>query len=167
MCLLLLRIVINEVTRPRTEAAGSSEASSEAPSSRKTTVNITENRLNAAIAAAKSSPPVGGASENDAVAAGTTPPTTFLSYKDEAENYALQHQVNKLKQHHRRAFELISRALQIDEETGSKDTRQDRMFVFSFFPHGNGSPNHSPPPPPKKNIPFYLSLFYAQFIKSS
>ena len=57
MCLLLLRIVINEVTRPRTEAAGSSEASSEAPSSRKTTVNITENRLNAAIAAAKSTQP--------------------------------------------------------------------------------------------------------------
>ena len=148
MCLLLLRIVINEVTRPRTEAAGSSEASESPTSSRKTTVNITENRLNAAIAAAKSTP-AGGASENDAVAAGTTPPTTFLSYKDEAENYALQHQVNKLKQHHRRAFELISRALQIDEETGSKDTRQDRMFVFSYFSHGNGSPNLSPPPPKK------------------
>ena len=31
--------------------------------------------------------------------------------------------VNKLKQHHRRAFDFISKALSIDEESGSKDKR--------------------------------------------
>ena len=60
------------------------------------------------------------------------------SYNEEAETFAVQHRVNKLKQHHRRwvggigycycycychcrAFELISRALKIDEEQGNKD----------------------------------------------
>ena len=43
------------------------------------------------------------------------------SYNEEAEQFAIQHRVNKLKQHHRRAFELISRALKIDEDVGNKD----------------------------------------------
>ena len=47
--------------------------------------------------------------------------TTVSSYNEEAEQFAVQHRVNKLKQHHRRAFELISRALKIDEDVGNKD----------------------------------------------
>merc|ERR1711962_660222 len=43
--------------------------------------------------------------------------------KKESENWALQQQVNALKQHHRRAFDLISMALKIDGEGGSKDGR--------------------------------------------
>ena len=50
------------------------------------------------------------------------------SYNEEAENFALQHRVNKLKQHHRRAFELISRALKIDEEVGNKDGRTVELY---------------------------------------
>merc|ERR1712088_1207407 len=41
---------------------------------------------------------------------------------------AVQHRVNKLKQHHRRAFELISRALKIDEEVGNKDERTVELY---------------------------------------
>ena len=44
-----------------------------------------------------------------------------ISYNEEAENFAVQHRLNKLKQHHRRAFDLISKALKIDEEVGNKD----------------------------------------------
>ena len=44
------------------------------------------------------------------------------------ENFALQQQVNALKQHHRRAFDLISMALKIDEEVGSKDGRTVEMY---------------------------------------
>ena len=47
---------------------------------------------------------------------------------EEAENFAVQHRVNKLKQHHRRAFELISRALKIDEEVGNKDERTVELY---------------------------------------
>ena len=43
------------------------------------------------------------------------------TYNEEAESFAVQHRVNKLKQHHRRAFDLISKALKIDEEVGNKD----------------------------------------------
>jgi spastin len=50
------------------------------------------------------------------------------TYSEEAENCLLQHQVNKLKQHHRRAFDLISMALKIDEEVGSKDGRTVEMY---------------------------------------
>jgi len=50
------------------------------------------------------------------------------SYKEEAENCLIQHQVNNLKQHHRRAFDLISMALKIDEEVGSKDGRTVEMY---------------------------------------
>jgi len=50
------------------------------------------------------------------------------SYSEEAENCLIQHQVNKLKQHHRRAFDLISMALKIDEEVGSKDGRTVEMY---------------------------------------
>lgn len=50
------------------------------------------------------------------------------TYREEAESWALQHQVNKLKQHHRRAFDLISVALKIDEEVGSKDGRTVEMY---------------------------------------
>ena len=40
----------------------------------------------------------------------------------EEEAAAIQHRVNKLKQHHRKAFDLISRALKLDEEEkGSRD----------------------------------------------
>ena len=46
----------------------------------------------------------------------------------ESENLALQQQVNALKQHHRRAFDLISMALKIDEEVGSKDGRTVEMY---------------------------------------
>ena len=46
----------------------------------------------------------------------------------ESENFALQQQVNALKQHHRRAFDLISMALKIDEEVGSKDGRTVEMY---------------------------------------
>ena len=48
--------------------------------------------------------------------------------KKESENWALQQQVNALKQHHRRAFDLISMALKIDEEVGSKDGRTVEMY---------------------------------------
>ena len=51
-----------------------------------------------------------------------------ISYNEEAENFAVQHRVNKLKQHHRRAFELISRALKIDEEVGNKDGRTVELY---------------------------------------
>ena len=44
-----------------------------------------------------------------------------VTYSEEAENFAVQHRFNKLKQHHRRAFDLISKALKIDEEVGNKD----------------------------------------------
>ena len=47
---------------------------------------------------------------------------------EEAENFAVQHRLNKLKQHHRRAFELISRALKIDEEVGNKDERTVELY---------------------------------------
>ena len=47
---------------------------------------------------------------------------------EEAETFAVQHRVNKLKQHHRRAFELISRALKIDEEVGNKDGRTVELY---------------------------------------
>ena len=47
--------------------------------------------------------------------------TAVTTYNEEAENFAVQHRVNKLKQHHRRAFDLISKALKIDEEIGNKD----------------------------------------------
>ena len=47
---------------------------------------------------------------------------------EEAETFAVQHRVNKLKQHHRRAFELISRALKIDEEVGNKDERTVELY---------------------------------------
>ena len=47
---------------------------------------------------------------------------------EEAENFAVQHRMNKLKQHHRRAFELISRALKIDEEVGNKDERTVELY---------------------------------------
>ena len=47
---------------------------------------------------------------------------------DSSENFALQQQVNALKQHHRRAFDLISMALKIDEEVGSKDGRTVEMY---------------------------------------
>ena len=47
---------------------------------------------------------------------------------EETENFAVQHRVNKLKQHHRRAFELISRALKIDEEVGNKDERTVELY---------------------------------------
>ena len=121
MCLLLVRIVLHELTRPRTDQlAGGGLESSEtltAPLTADTTktIHITENKLCG----------IGGEHENcSEMNLATQAQTTFLTYKAEADNYALQHQVNKLKQHHRRAFELISRALQIDEETGSKDTRQ-------------------------------------------
>jgi hypothetical protein len=126
MCLLLLRAVLNELTRPRGEAA-MERRTVEVDLKKRPNVNITENKLNAALGGATE--PADGASDDEAAVQGTKAPTTFLSYKDEAENYALQHQVNKLKQHHRRAFELISRALQIDEETGSKDVRQGFVTV--------------------------------------
>ena len=51
-----------------------------------------------------------------------------ISYNEVAENFAVQHRVNKLKQHHRRAFELISRALKIDEEVGNKDGRTVELY---------------------------------------
>ena len=44
-----------------------------------------------------------------------------ITYNEEAESFAVQHRFNKLKQHHRRAFDLISKALKIDEEVGNKD----------------------------------------------
>ena len=50
------------------------------------------------------------------------------TYSEEAESCLLQLQVNKLKQHHRRAFDLISMALKIDEEVGSKDGRTVEMY---------------------------------------
>jgi hypothetical protein len=132
MCLLLLRAVLSELTRPRSEAAAVEQRTTvnEADLKRRPAVNITENKLSASLVSDKEH--AGGASDEDAAVPGTKAPTTFLSYKDEAENYALQHQVNKLKQHHRRAFELISRALQIDEETGSKDTRQETVLLDYF-----------------------------------
>lgn len=54
--------------------------------------------------------------------------TEISSYGEESENCLLQHQVNQLKQHHRRAFDLISMALKIDEEVGSKDGRTVEMY---------------------------------------
>ena len=45
----------------------------------------------------------------------------MTTYNEEAESFAVQHRVNKLKQHHRRAFDLISKALKIDEDVGNKD----------------------------------------------
>jgi hypothetical protein len=120
MGLLLLRALLNELTRPRKEDMAGMEANemlagNSAAAAAKTMMNITENKLCGLL-------PKGNSSNNSSEVSSTTQ-TTFLTYKAEADNYALQHQVNKLKQHHRRAFELISRALQIDEETGSKDTR--------------------------------------------
>ena len=53
---------------------------------------------------------------------------TVISYKDEGIDYVMQHQVNKLKQHHRRAFDLISQALRLDEEVGTKDARTLEMY---------------------------------------
>jgi hypothetical protein len=115
MGLLLLRVVLNELMRPRTQQMTSLEANeANTTVTDQQTVNITENKL-CDFAAQKEQ----GSSDASSLAT----QTTFLTYKAEADNYALQHHVNKLKQHHRRAFELISRALQIDEETGSKDTR--------------------------------------------
>ena len=59
-----------------------------------------------------------------------------ISYNEEAENFAVQHRVNKLKQHHRRAFELISRALKIDEEVGNKDGRTVELYRQGNLPAG-------------------------------
>jgi hypothetical protein len=130
MGLLLLRVVLNELTRPRTPHMTSLEANEAVNTtvSDQQTVNITENKL-CDFAAQKEQ----GSSDASSLAT----QTTFLTYKAEADNYALQHHVNKLKQHHRRAFELISRALQIDEETGSKDTRQE---FFKFYGCGTQEP---------------------------
>jgi spastin len=54
--------------------------------------------------------------------------TAIISYNTEAELSALQHKVNRLKQHHRRAFDLISKALSIDEDSGSKDIRAVDLY---------------------------------------
>ena len=61
------------------------------------------------------------------------------SYNEEAEQFAIQHRVNKLKQHHRRAFELISRALKIDEDVGNKDGATVELYkkggiTFTILP---------------------------------
>lgn len=54
--------------------------------------------------------------------------TAIITYNTEAAFSALQHKVNKLKQHHRRAFDFISKALSIDEESGSKDKRAVELY---------------------------------------
>ena len=88
----------------------------------KTVTNITENKLTSVHSSEQESlPPSAGGQQTD---------TVNFSYKDEAVDYVLQHQVNKLKQHHRRAFDLISKALRIDEEVGAAkdDNRTVDMY---------------------------------------
>merc|ERR1712117_537489 len=101
MALLLLRLAISEIWN-----------SADRKSSNKGPVgtNITENKM----ADFEDNPELLKSSQNDTNSAVTT-------YNEEAENFAVQHRVNKLKQHHRRAFDLISKALKIDEEIGNKD----------------------------------------------
>jgi len=106
LVMLLVRSTLEEIIKPRpTDIETSEEVST---SCSKPETNIIVNRLAASV-------------EKSAAHIAT-------SYRTEAENYAVQHQVNKLKQHHRRAFDLISRALTIDEESASKDTRTVEMY---------------------------------------
>ena len=48
-----------------------------------------------------------------------------VTYSEEAENFAVQQRFNKLKQHHRRAFNLISKALTEDWWRGRKQGRSN------------------------------------------
>ena len=54
--------------------------------------------------------------------------TEVSALREEGGSPALQPLVNRLKQHHRRAFDLISMALKIDEEVGGKDGRTVEMY---------------------------------------
>jgi len=102
MALLLLRLAMGEILK-----------SSDRKSSNKgqTVTNITENKM----ADFEDNP------ELLKTAKAETGGGAVISYNEEAENFAVQHRLNKLKQHHRRAFDLISKALKIDEEVGNKD----------------------------------------------
>jgi len=109
MVLLLMRIAVTEILKPADR-----KSSDKAESNLST--NITENKL----AQLENSPELlklqqGGKDVINVI-------------NEEAETFAVQHRVNKLKQHHRRAFELISRALKIDEEVGNKDERTVELY---------------------------------------
>jgi len=106
MAVLLIRIAVSEIIKPGETA---SQTDKNGP-----VTHITENKL----AEFDSKP---GCLARLAAPA-------IISYKEEADSYAIQHKVNKLKQHHRRAFDLISKALKIDEEVGNRDVRTVEMY---------------------------------------
>jgi len=109
MALLLLRFAMAEILKP-TDGKSSDKAESSL------TTNITENKL----AQLEDKPELLKLQEGRK--------DVMNVINEEAENFAVQHRLNKLKQHHRRAFELISRALKIDEEVGNKDERTVELY---------------------------------------
>eukprot|EP00090_Calanus_glacialis_P026495 TRINITY_DN41711_c0_g1_i1.p1 TRINITY_DN41711_c0_g1~~TRINITY_DN41711_c0_g1_i1.p1 ORF type:complete len:610 (-),score=129.72 TRINITY_DN41711_c0_g1_i1:86-1915(-) len=104
---LLLRIALHEIIKPTGEKNHSDPGSA--------ATNITENKL-------------ADYEGNPECVAGRAVQAAVISYSQEAGSYAIQHRVNKLKQHHRRAFDLISKALKIDEEVGNRDVRTVEMY---------------------------------------
>ena len=106
MAILLVRIALNEIIRPSVKQNNTEQGPE---------TNITENKLADYECSADS------AKTRDMQAA-------VISYSKEADSFAVQHKVNKLKQHHRRAFDLISKALKIDEEVGNRDVRTVEMY---------------------------------------
>jgi len=107
MAILLVRIALNEILRPAVKENHSEKCSA--------ATRITENKLADFEGSA------------DCVK-GRDVQAAVISYSQEADSYAVQHRVNKLKQHHRRAFDLISKALKIDEEVGNRDVRTVEMY---------------------------------------
>lgn len=107
MAILLVRIAVNEILRP-SRKEGNCKTNSPV-------THITENKL-------------AEFEENSKCMKSRTIEAAVISYTEEASSFAIQHKVNKLKQHHRRAFDLISKALKIDEEVGNRDVRTVEMY---------------------------------------
>jgi len=107
MAILLVRIAVNEILRPSRKEGN---CKTNLP-----VTHITENKL-------------AEFEENSKCMKSRTIEAAVISYTEEANSFAIQHKVNKLKQHHRRAFDLISKALKIDEEVGNRDVRTVEMY---------------------------------------
>jgi len=107
MAIFLVRIAVNEILRP-SRKEGNCKTNSPV-------THITENKL-------------AEFEENSKCMKSRTIEAAVISYTEEASSFAIQHKVNKLKQHHRRAFDLISKALKIDEEVGNRDVRTVEMY---------------------------------------
>jgi len=92
MAFLLMRIAVTEILKPSDRKSSDKESN---------LTNITENKM----ADFEDNPEL-LKQQLEGKAEGAV-----ISYNEEAENFAVQHRVNKLKQHHRRAFELICNAM--------------------------------------------------------